>query len=176
MQSIIFRRSWAMPSHDTFSIKPINELVRREVARAGDGLIVDPFVRNSPFKASCLSNDLDPNFQADYNMDALDFLRKLNPGSVDLVLYDPPYSVRQVAECYRGVGMNVTQEMTRATFWTNIKKEIARVTPVGGRVVCCGWNSGGVGKNLGFAISEILLVPHGGVHNDTIVTVCEKVR
>ena len=30
---------------------------------------------------------------------------------------------------------------------------------------------GGIGKNNGFKIVEILLVPHGGWHNDTIVTV-----
>lgn len=36
------------------------------------------------------------------------------------------------------------------------------------------WNSGGFGKNLGFEMIEILLVPHGGHHNDTIVTVERK--
>jgi len=44
----------------------------------------------------------------------------------------------------------------------------------GGVVVSCGWNSGGVGKTLGFCLESVLLVPHGGPHNDTIVTVEKK--
>ena len=33
----------------------------------------------------------------------------------------------------------------------------------------------GIGKKYGFEIEEILLVPHGGWHNDTIVVVERKV-
>lgn len=43
-------------------------------------------------------------------------------------------------------------------------------------MITCGWNSGGIGQGLGFEIQEILLVPHGGWHNDTIVVVDKKVR
>ena len=39
-----------------------------------------------------------------------------------------------------------------------------------------GWNSGGIGKSLGFEIIEILLVAHGGAHNDTICTVERKLK
>lgn len=35
--------------------------------------------------------------------------------------------------------------------------------------------SGGIGKSYGFEIKKILLVPHGGWHNDTICVVEEKV-
>ena len=41
----------------------------------------------------------------------------------------------------------------------------------GGKVISFGWNSGGIGKTNGFEIQRILLVPHGGPHHDTIVTV-----
>ena len=40
--------------------------------------------------------------------------------------------------------------------------------------MCFGWNSNGVGKVRGFEIIEILLIAHGGSHNDTIVTVERK--
>lgn len=43
-----------------------------------------------------------------------------------------------------------------------------------GVVITCGWNSSGIGKVNGFRIVEILLVPHGGWHNDTIITVEKK--
>ena len=35
---------------------------------------------------------------------------------------------------------------------------------------------GGIGMKYGFEIQEILLVPHGGWHNDTIVVVERKRR
>lgn len=35
---------------------------------------------------------------------------------------------------------------------------------------------GGIGIKYGFEIQEILLVPHGGWHNDTIVVVEKKIN
>lgn len=61
-------------------------------------------------------------------------------------------------------------------YGSNQKKEIARITKKGVYVITCGWNSGGIGKSNGFEIVEILLVPHGGWHNDTIVTVERKIK
>lgn len=43
-------------------------------------------------------------------------------------------------------------------------------------VITCAWNSGGIGAGLGFEQQEILLVAHGGWHNDTIVTVEKKIK
>jgi len=42
-------------------------------------------------------------------------------------------------------------------------------------VICFGWNSMGIGKTNNFKMVKILLVPHGGIHNDTIVTVEHKI-
>ena len=112
--------------------------------------------------------------QADYSMDALEFLQTFNDESVDCVLFDPPYSPRQVSECYTRLGRTVDMKTTQASFWSNIKNEIARVTSKHGKVITCAWNSCGVGKELGFRQVEILLVAHGGWHNDTLVVVEEK--
>ena len=104
-------------------------------------------------------------------MDALDFLKMFDTDSVDGVLYDPPYSPRQVSECYNNVGYNVTWDTTKASFWGNHKREISRIVKIGGKVITFGWNSGGIGYKYGFEIQKVLLVPHGGWHNDTICTV-----
>lgn len=47
---------------------------------------------------------------------------------------------------------------------------------VGGKVISFGWNSGGIGMKYGFEIERILLVAHGGWHNDTICTIERKIR
>ena len=162
-----FSRVWAMPSRHTFTIKPIAELLGREVN--GTGVWVDPFAGyHSP---AHITNDINPETPASCHMDALSFLRNFDDNSVYGVLFDPPYSPRQLSECYKSVGVSVNNETTQSKFWGDLKKEISRVIQQGGKCITFGWNSGGIGVNLGFSISEILLVPHGGWHNDTIVTV-----
>lgn len=166
-------RIWAMPSRNTFSIKPIKELIEKHIENKK--YVIDPFVNNSIFKSKCITNDLDLEIEADFHYDALEFLQKFADNSVDMVLYDPPYSVRQVSECYKKADKVVNMETTQSSFWANIKKEISRIVKDDSIVISCGWNSGGIGKKLGFEIVEILLVPHGGPHNDTIVTVEKKI-
>ena len=122
------------------------------------------------------TNDIDPQYETDYSLDALDFLKVFDEGSVNLVLYDPPYSPRQVSEVYKKLGMSVNMQTTQASYWGNQKKEISRIVKVGGYVMTFGWNSGGIGKTKGFEIVEILMVAHGGWHNDTIVTIEKKVK
>ena len=92
----------------------------------------------------------------------------------DGVLFDPPYSPRQVKECYDSIGLALSQKDTQQTFWAACKDEIARITKPDGKVICFGWNSQGIGRSRGFVLQEVLLVPHGGNKNDTIVTVETK--
>lgn len=167
---MIIERVWCMPNSNTFSIKPIEEIINKYKK----GKTIDPFANSN--KLATITNDLDPQYDTDYHMDAIDFLKMFPDESVDTVLYDPPYSPRQVSECYKRLGKTVNMETTQASYWTNQKKEIGRITKKGGIVITCGWNSGGVGKKYGFEIKHILLVAHGGHHNDTIVVVEEKIN
>ena len=163
---IVMERVWAMPNKNTFEIKPIKALIEEELT---DGLWIDPFANRN--KLATVTNDLNTEYDTDYHMDALDFMKMFEDNSVEGVLYDPPYSPRQVSECYNNVGYNVTWDTTKASFWGNHKREISRIVKLGGKVITFGWNSGGIGNKYGFEIERILLVPHGGWHNDTICTV-----
>lgn len=165
--NIKFSRAWAMPNKNTFSIKPISELIDRY--HNPDVISIDMFANQS--KRATYTNDLDPDMGTTHNMDALDFLKTFPDQSVDIIYYDPPFSPRQVAECYKKLGKTVNFETTQASFWGDLKKEIARVSKVGTIVLSFGWNSNGIGKTKGFEIIEILTVAHGGNHNDTICTV-----
>lgn len=159
-------RVWAMPNSNTFDVLPIHKLIEDELTA---GVWIDPFANKN--KLASITNDLNPDYDTDYHLDALQFMKMFEAESIDGVLYDPPYSPRQVAECYHGIGMEVTSKTTRASFWGNQKKEISRIVKPGGKVISFGWNSGGIGRKYGFEISKILLVPHGGWHNDTICVV-----
>jgi DNA modification methylase len=135
-------------------------------------LSIDPFANTS--KLAKITNDLNPDYDTDYHLDATDFLKTFESNSVDFIFYDPPYSLRQVSEVYKSVGIEVTMETTQSSWRTKHINEIARVLKPNGIVMCFGWNSSGVGRDRGFELLEILLVPHGGSHNDTIVTVERK--
>ena len=165
--SIRIERIWSMPSKNTFEIPPIKALLEEEVDLSK--YWIDPFANRN--KIASVTNDLNLEYDTDYHLDALVFLKLFEDASVDGVLYDPPYSPRQVSECYNDVGYTVTWDTTKASFWGNHKREISRITKIGGKVITFGWNSGGIGYKYGFEIERILLVPHGGWHNDTICTV-----
>lgn len=99
-------------------------------------------------------------------VDALTYLKKLK-GKYDGVLYDPPYSITQARQYGR-------KEFSSMKYWADCKNEIARIIKSGGKAICFGWSSMGLGKGRGFELNRVLLVPHGGSKNDTIVTVEKK--
>lgn len=148
--AIRFSRQWAMPNKKTFSIKPISELLAVEFPDGAE--ILDPF-------------------PLEYNEDATDFLNKWADESWNYGVFDPPYSPRQLKECYKGMG----EYDTKASTWSKWKDLMAKKIKPNGKVISFGWNSNGLGKSRGFKIERIMIIAHGGNHNDTIVTVERKV-
>jgi len=160
-----------MPNHETFTIPPIKELLDLEINDDGKNWL-DPFARNS-----CRAekrNDINPETKAEYHLDAVEFLKMFSDNSMEGCLYDPPYSPRQVKECYDGIGRVYTFEESSNQKIKEAKNEIARVVKPGGKVISFGWNSNGIGEKRGFRKVRILLVSHGGSHNDTICVVEQK--
>ena len=176
---MIINKLWAMPNKNKFKIKAFNNIIDKYnnnnlFSYKKDFISIDPFANEN--KLAIITNDLDSQYNTDYNLDALDFLKKMKSNSIDLVLYDPPYSPRQVSECYKKLGRTVNMETTQSSFWGNIKKEISRITKNDSKVISYSWNSNGIGKENGFMQIEILIVAHGGNHNDTICVVENKFK
>src|SRR3990167_3298652 len=162
-QSTKIARIWAMPNKWTFTILPIKELLKEEVVGS---FWIDPYAGENGALYAHYTNDL-----AKDGIDALDFLKGFADGIADGILLDPPYSLRQVSEHYKKAGIRITGWHTSAGYNSALKNEAARIIKPGGKVICFGWNSMGLGKNRGFEMQRILLVPHGGSKNDTICTV-----
>jgi hypothetical protein len=167
---MIINRTWAMPNKWTFKIKPIKEILEKYDVGIG---WVDPFAGdNSPAE---FTNDLNPKRKAKEHKEAIDFCSELNNYPIyEGVLFDPPYSGRQVKECYSELGIPISTNHTNSNFYWKVKREMAPRIRIGGKAICCGWNSNGFGKKYGFELIEVLLVAHGSSHNDTIVTVERK--
>ena len=170
---IRMERCWAMPSHKTFQILPITHLLEEE--EAGKGIWVDPFAGNSSLAS--ITNDLNPDTQAHNHQDALAFLLELSDGFADGVLFDPPYSITQAAEMYANFGVEkLSYRPSNMAYWAAVKDQLARILKVEGIAICFGWSSMGLGKSRNFVLHRVLLVPHGGSKNDTIVTVETKLK
>lgn len=104
-------------------------------------------------------------------MQADEYLQQLAATGLvaDAVLLDPPYSPRQIAEHYAEAGLKTSRSATQLSgLVARCRRATSAMVPVGGVVLSFGWNSNGMGKNFGFQLAEVVLVRHGGGHNDTI--------
>ena len=100
------RRAWAMPSKHTFTIPPIAELLGRFPMEE----FVDPFAGwNSPAR---YRNDLNPEAPVEAHVDAEEFICTFS--EILGLLFDPPYSPRQISELYKGIGFKVGMKETQS--------------------------------------------------------------
>tara|TARA_R110002012_G_scaffold210120_1_gene380735 strand:- start:45 stop:509 length:465 start_codon:yes stop_codon:yes gene_type:complete len=152
LNQILFERHWCMPSHKTFSIKPFSELIDKEIG----------------------NNYIDP-FPYPYKQDAIQYLKTIKDLSINNLVFDPPYSQRQLKEMYSSNGLAFNHPMNNS-YWSNCRKEISRIIKPGGKVISFGWNTNGIGKKYNFQIKKIVFVAHGSQHNDTIATVEIKIK
>lgn len=165
---------WAMPNKDTFSVAPIGDFVKSYLTSSR--VSVDPFARNKNW--ATYTNDLNTKTKAKFHMDAEEFLLKLAADGVkaDLIIFDPPYSPRQISECYKNVGLTVGMKETQsALLYQRVRNAIIPLCTEDAIVLSFGWNSVGMGKKHGFEIIEIMLCCHGGAHNDTICLAEQKI-
>ncbi len=162
-----FSRIWGMPNSDTFDVPPIGKFVKSYLATSQ--ISVDPFAGNKSWATH--TNDLNPATSAQYHLDAEAFL-EMKAGQkqlYDLGIFDPPYSPRQMSECYKSVGREVGKEGTQnGALYKRVRDALLSVLTPEALVLSFGWNSAGMGEKRGFEILEIFLVAHGGGHNDTI--------
>lgn len=166
-----------MPSGDTFSVRPIGEFVRKYLRQSS--VSVDPFARNNAW--ATFTNDINPSTSAQRHIDAEEFLLQLQNegllGRIDLAILDPPYSPRQISECYKESGLSVGMKDTQnAALYARVKAALAPLLSHSAIVLSFGWNSAGMGAKYGFEPIEYMLVAHGGAHNDTICTAERRSR
>ena len=107
---MIIERHWAMPSHQTFTIKPFKELIENEFGSE----YIDPF----PYP---------------FERDAIEYLKTIEDNSENYLVFDPPYSQYQLKLKYKNFGnffhnSNDKDQGRRITkYWSNCKKEISRI-------------------------------------------------
>src|ERR1700761_1976212 len=128
-----FERVFAMPSEDTFSVKPIGEFVQKYLSKSV--VSVDPFARNKTWATH--TNDLSPDTSAQHHLDAEDFCGLMHSQGVsaDLGIFDPPYSPRQISEVYKSIGREVGMVGTQnGALYRRVRDALDSVIQPGGIV------------------------------------------
>lgn len=151
-----------------FDNKHIKRIIDNVIMRINNDLserivsnihICDPFSNNKTIRrqgTTMVTNDLNPSYDSDYHLDANDFgeLMYKKQKMFDLVLFDPPYSLRQLKDCYEGVGKNLPHWQTQ-NMWGRAKDALGNCVGPGGYVISFGWSSHGFGMARGFEKQEI---------------------
>lgn len=163
----------AAPSATTFTIKPIRQLLERYV-QLPQAAWIDPFAGDNPLGLQW-TNDHNPTMPTLFHKDAEAFcIMARQYRMFDGVLFDPPYSYRQISEHYKFMGMKASQLDTSTNFYNRVMNAICDAIVPGGYAISFGWNSNGFGKARGFQPIELLVVAHGSHHNDTLCLVEQK--
>lgn len=163
-----------MPNKNTFQIPNINKLLQEETKK---GIWIDPFANSSNW--GHVSNELNLDYNTDFHLDALEFLKGVKTNSIDGVIFDPPYSLEQIRRSYNKVGLSAKSIPFKSNrelieYHNEVKREIARVLKVNGKAICFGWTLigiGGITDDIQFFMNELRIIKHGGMHHDTIVTI-----
>jgi len=155
-------------SSEPFSNPHIRKIIDRVLNdvmydTCGNALVIDPFARESFTRnlPSCITNDLNTEFNTDYNLEFKEFAQALQGRfiscahpPIDLVLFDPPYSLRQLKDCYNGIGKDLDLWQTH-NMWKEGKDILASMMRPGSYAISLGWTTSGFGKNRGFEKREV---------------------
>ena len=161
-----------MPNKWTFKVPPLLDIVLRY---KDDGETwIDPFA--GMYSPAELTNDLNPKSPAQFHLEAVDFVQQMRRETVHGAIFDPPYSLTQVARSYESLGLKFKSKQDPTGGFTKVRSRLGNLLPVGGICISFGWNTVGLGKTRGFELFEVLVCCHGGKRNDTLVVVERKCR
>lgn len=106
--------------------------------------------------------DIDESTQPDFVSDAFDFVRSWRGAQFNTIILDPPYNLRKAREKY--------QERYIGSF-QKIKEQVQYILNPGGRIITLGYDTVGMSRRRGFEKEAVIIVCHGGDHNDTLCVV-----
>ena len=148
-------------------VRNLIQIQEFDLGYAPDMNIADPYARNCEW---CYpwTNDINPETNANHNMDALAFLKQLPTSYFPGVVFDPPFSGEKDKRKYDG---QITNVYTTPGAIKEQMAEIQRVLMPGGYMLKFGYNTT---RHRNFDLVFTWVVNHGGNHNDTLVTLWQK--
>ena len=160
-------------THTHRGYKKAFKYCRDKMIHDSDHRVLDLFARNCPW--GDFRNDLNPEFKGhntNITMDALECAMVFDSRSIDIILFDPPFSSRQDVDKYGGD--------FDASLWTNPKyisdlgDAMYRILATEGYIIKAGYNSNPPHPDL--KLIKIYLSHFGACRNDVIVSIWQKVN
>ena len=112
-----------------------------------------------------ISNDIDTTMPTIHHMDAMQLVDSWTGPPFDTIVLDPPYNLRKAREKYNGRFIGS---------FTKIKDHLIPIMAERARVISLGYDTVGMSRRRGFHKIAIVVVCHGGDHNDTLGVVEER--
>lgn len=141
--------------------------IREWVESVAEGYCLNLFAGKTKLNIDEVRNDIRPEMNAEYNMDALEFCQQWQGKKFNTIILDPPYSFRKSMEMYDGKIMSP---------FNALKNAIENIIADGGIVITFGYHSVSMGRIRNFKTEAILLMSHGGAIHDTIATLERKIE
>jgi len=111
-------------------------------------------------------NDIRESMNAEYHMDAIEFVKSWKGEPFDTIILDPAYSYRKCIEMYEG---SITSPFNA------LKDYLLDILTEHGKIITFGYHSVSQGMKRGFVVEEICVLSHGGAIHDTIATVERRI-
>lgn len=144
-------------------------LVKRFVEVNSFGKVLNLFAGKTILNLDETRVDLNKDMPADYHMDSYDFVLMAieNKWVYDTIIFDPPYNLRKSREKYNGI---YTSRLRK------IRTLLPQILKIGGIIINFGYDTTGMGKKRGFEKEHVLIINHGGDHNDTLCLIERKTQ
>ena len=137
--------------------------VKRYVEQWCKGKVLNLFAGKILLNVDEIRVDINSDMNADYYMDALEFVQTYEY-KFDTIILDPPYNLRKAREKYKGQWVGSL---------TLIKNNLPQILKPDSRIISFGYDTVGMSWKRGCKKIAIGLVCHNGDHNDTIILVEE---
>jgi len=183
---MIFSHKLTSVTHEPFSHLHIRKILDSVMSTVlyetnGQAILCDPFARQSftTHLPNCITNDLNTEFKCDYNLEFKEFAYTIQERghTIDLVFFDPRYSLTQLKKQYDGIGKDLELWQTKK-MWKEGKDTLASMMPTGVVVISLGWNTNVFGHKRGFQKTQIHMFEHQAREEQftLFVTVEKKVQ
>ena len=173
-----FKRWFGMPNIYTFRVKGVKEFINENIK--GDVLVpfggMEHLDRNNNKIMTC--DIKHPNKEeaaaADFWCDATDLDKspEIKDKKFDTILLDPPFTFFQAVHSYKLKG----NKIFKMTDVVKAKNEAFRKCKKDCRVITLGFNTVGMSNERGFGLKKVGIITHGGNHNDTLITVEDRIK
>ena len=133
--------------------------IKEWVESRSHGKVLNLFAGTTKLNLDEVRNDLNPEVEADYHMDAYDFVKKWKGPKFDTIILDPPYSYRKSMEMYNGY---------KSSKFKLIADAADKILAKDGVIISFGYHSTFMGKKRKYELKELCVFAHGGAQHCTI--------